>query len=617
MAHILSKITGSLTGRFVSWFLAVSLIPAVLIGYLSFQNASNALMERALLRIEGIAEVKESLVIEHLKGQRDTIEALGVNELYHTCSDVEEIQVDFADLIKEYPQFYSLLIMDAKGKVIAATDEHEIGTDKSQDPFFTETKKVNVPTIKDAYLSTTTNQISYGVAAPLKCGGVIAARVRLNELSTVTADATGLGETGEAYIVNSNGMVITTSKNLTEKDIMTRKIDSEGVKKCLAGTKSMGTFADYRGVNVVGSYMSDRLDEEIGQHWCLVTETDLDEVLAPTVALRNELFVIIGVAVAIILLLALYASRSVGEFVRRPIRAAMEQLTQAAMSLAASTQQSAAAAQQNASIAQQLATGATDQSKRAEEVSKGVRDMNAAVQQMSASAQEAAASGTQSSKMAQSTGENSEKIGELVSAITAVAEQTNLLALNAAIEAARAGEAGRGFAVVADEVRKLSENSGESAGKIKTVVSDAVHNIGETVKGIQDFSKKVETLSAAIQQQSGAIAQISKTMESIAAIAQQNASGAQQLSSSVQQQSAANQQISAAVQQMSAMTEQLGKLAGQKNDNSTPIHEAIHAAPAEHPHLDKLKEQQKTEHPAPHIFKTSEKKSPKPSTPNS
>ncbi len=604
MKNILSRITGTLTGRFVSWFLLVSVIPAVAITYLSYQNASSALMDRALLRIQGISEVKEVLIAEHLDARKDVIRAFGANDAFVTCTDVTMIQNDIDDTLKIFPQFQSIIVMDTKGKVFAATDKKEIGEDKSQDPFFTEAKKTGKPYIKDVYVSSVTNQIGYGVSTPVACGGVLAARIRLDELSAVTNDVTGLGDTGEAYLVNSKGIVITTTKNITDKDLLTKKIDTEGVKKCLAGNDVIGTFVDYRGTQVVGNYLSTELTKDIGQNWCLITETDLSEVVAPAIALRNTLYIIVVIAIGIILALAWYASRSVGEFVRGPIRAAVEQLSAAATALAASTQQSAAAAQQNSAIAQQLATGSTDQSKRAEEVAKGVRDINAVIQQMSASSQEAAASGHQSSKMAQQTGENSEKIGKLVEAITVISEQTNMLALNAAIEAARAGEAGRGFAVVADEVRKLSENSGQSAEKIKTVVSDAVNNIGETVKGIQDFSKKVEALSAAIQQQSSSVSQIAKTMEAIAAIAQQNASGAQQLSASVQQQSASNQQISAAVQQMNAMTEQLAKLAGEKKEAGTMVHipeqhhtESTHHTFAKTTHKEKTDESTVTKPP--------------------
>lgn len=159
--------------------------------------------------------------------------------------------------------------------------------------------------------------------------------------------------------------------------------------------------------------------------------------------------------------------------------------------------------------------------------------------------------------------ELSSQIGKITGVIAGIAEQTNLLALNAAIEAARAGEHGKGFAVVADEVRKLAEQSADATEEINQLiqkVQDGVeaasnvmqHGVKEVEEGVQLASEAGQALDNIITSVNSAISMIKE----IAEISQQNSEGMEQLAAS-------NEQISSTVQQVTAATQELAHIAGQ------------------------------------------------------
>jgi len=186
----------------------------------------------------------------------------------------------------------------------------------------------------------------------------------------------------------------------------------------------------------------------------------------------------------------------------------------------------AAAAEQASSSVQTVATAS-------EELSSSIAEIGRQVMQSTAIAGEAVEQGKHTNGRVQSLAAAAQKIGEVVSLINDIAEQTNLLALNATIEAARAGEAGKGFAVVASEVKSLATQTAKATEEIGQQIAAIQSETNEAVTAIQAITTTIErmneistTIAAAIEEQGAATREISNNV-------QQVASGAAQVSSNI------------------------------------------------------------------------------------
>jgi methyl-accepting chemotaxis protein len=300
------------------------------------------------------------------------------------------------------------------------------------------------------------------------------------------------------------------------------------------------------------------------------------------------------------------------------VRSHAEQVAASAEELNASSEQTSQAAKQIAETVQGVVLGTDKQVQGVEEGSREVQEMAAGIRQISSRAERVTAAAVDTSELAtngnrtiqeavarmngmsetidhlsrlvRGLGERSRQIGQIVDAITDIAGQTNLLALNAAIEAARAGEHGRGFAVVADEVRKLAEQASASAGQITQLVGMIQSEIEEAVVSMQrgteevaagmagvseageafariraavlDVTGQIQEVSAASRSLTASTEKVAQAMREIAGVTETTAARTLDVSAATEEQLASMEEIHASAASLAGLAEELEKLMG-------------------------------------------------------
>ncbi len=413
--------------------------------------------------------------------------------------------------------------------------------------------------------------------------GVVALQIPLDQINEIMQEYAGMGDTGETYLVGQDLLMRSDSRFSEESTVFKQKVDTDATRAAFTGATGEQVIADYRDVEVLSAYAPLNIQDV---DWVIVAEINTDEAFASVQRLVQQMLLIALGAVIVVVWPAVYTTRSVTR--------SFEELQAGASILASSSTQIMTATAQVAVGATETATSVSETSTTVEEVRQAADVVNQKARRVADSAQRAvevsqtgevavnetievmAHIRTQMESVGDSIirlSEQSQTIGEIIATVNDLADQSNLLAVNASIEAAKAGEHGKGFVVVAEEIKSMAEQSKQATRNVRAILSDIQKAVSTAVLATEQGNKAVEAgvrqstdAGEAIRALTQSIKESAQAAILIATSARQQLTGMDQMTVAMENIDQASAETAASTRQAESAAQDLNELGQRLQD---------------------------------------------------
>ncbi|GAB6098836.1 methyl-accepting chemotaxis protein [Halanaerocella petrolearia] len=595
---------------------ALAVVPVLIYGIVSYNNSQNMIKNKVIERNNLLAQQMSSQIQDKVSGLAKTVNILSEMDKVKSMNLKQHRKI-FDKYLNKYSLFQYLYVANKQGELVSFSVETEhIGESFSHRPWFKEAMKDTIY-ISDSYISAETDKPCITISTPIKEQGKIVGVLGV-DISLVTlqqmVNNVNLGESGEIYITDSQGVVIAhPNENMVLEQANNKKLMP--VKRALSGKYGSAIYSNKEKEDMLASYYSLK-----GLGWSLVVQQSTKKAFSELqgILIRNIVIVLIAGAVAsgVAAWLALSFSRPILELVATMRNKARGDLTVnldldrsdelgiLADAFSRGTKQQRRlvtsiidTSEDLSAYSEELSASAQEGNAIIETNNQNLEEITASIDQISASSQEVTSLAQEASSQAQVGNQNiqqtlssmedinqtvtkavtvineldnkSQEIDQIVEMISNIADQTNLLALNAAIEAARAsstdgtckGGQGQGFAVVADEIRELANETTQATEKIADLIQETQAKSKAGLEFINQVEDKVESGKEVARETEEVFAQIKNAIQETSAQIQQTAAGAQNLAQNSNQAKKASEEINSMSQEVTYSAQELAELA--------------------------------------------------------